>query len=257
MFTALSIAPEPFAVEDGEMTKKAAAPPRVRRTAERAREEILDAAERRLTESGPGSIRLQDVAADVGVSHPAVLHHFGSREGLVAAVVERAIRKLEAELVSALARMGEATEASGGKTAGDRAPHDTRFEQAHEALFELVHEALFTRGHARLIGWLLLSGYDPFASPALRDGWAMITEATHALRLTRANAANAAGGRKKKPSLEDTKFAVVLSALALFGQAIAGPSASAAAGLESDPRTEKRFRAWVARLLQRHFEADA
>ena len=56
---------------------------RVRRTAEDARAAILDAAERRLGATGPGGIRLQEVAADVGVSHSTVLHHFGSREGLV------------------------------------------------------------------------------------------------------------------------------------------------------------------------------
>ena len=57
-----------------------------RRTAEETRAAILDAAERRLKASGPASIRLQDVAAEAGISHPAVLHHFGSREGLVQAV---------------------------------------------------------------------------------------------------------------------------------------------------------------------------
>src|SRR5947199_358921 len=65
-------------------------PPRQRRTADEARAEILDAAERILVETGPGAIRLQQVAELVGVSHPTVLHHFGTREALVAAVVERA-----------------------------------------------------------------------------------------------------------------------------------------------------------------------
>ena len=51
---------------------------RVRRTAEAARAAILEAAEKRLAEAGPAGIRLQGVAADVGVSHPTVLHHFCS-----------------------------------------------------------------------------------------------------------------------------------------------------------------------------------
>src|SRR5450432_3158548 len=62
---------------------------RRRRTSDEARAAILDAAERRLVSSGPAGIRLQEVAADVGVSHPTVLHHFGSREALVREVCER------------------------------------------------------------------------------------------------------------------------------------------------------------------------
>ena len=58
-------------------------PKRVRRTAEEAKMMILDAAERRLRELGPAGIKLQELAADVGVSHPAILHHFGSRDRLV------------------------------------------------------------------------------------------------------------------------------------------------------------------------------
>ncbi|MBV1885644.1 MAG: TetR family transcriptional regulator, partial [Parvibaculaceae bacterium] len=49
---------------------------RIRRTAEEARRLILDAAEKRLAEQGPEGIRLQDIAKDIGVSHPAILHHF-------------------------------------------------------------------------------------------------------------------------------------------------------------------------------------
>src|SRR5271165_2303383 len=76
--------------------------PRRRRTGEEARSAILDAAERLLVASGPAGIRLQEVAADVGVSHPTVLHHFGSREGLLEAVVARALESLHAGLLAAV-----------------------------------------------------------------------------------------------------------------------------------------------------------
>src|SRR5689334_19914867 len=75
---------------------------RHRRTAEEARNEILDAAEKRLAELGPDGIRLQQIAADVGVSHPAILHHFQSREHLLREVVRRAIQSLEADIISAI-----------------------------------------------------------------------------------------------------------------------------------------------------------
>src|SRR5262245_59017473 len=77
---------------------------RVRRNAEEARTAILNAAEARLIEDGPAGIRLQAIAADVGISHPAVLHHFGSREALVEAVVARALASLDADLLAALGK---------------------------------------------------------------------------------------------------------------------------------------------------------
>jgi AcrR family transcriptional regulator len=203
--------------------------PRRRRTADAARREILEAAERRLAQSGPGGLRLQDVAADVGISHPAVLHHFGSREGLVHAVIQQAIIGLQEDLVRSLSETQQ----------GD-AP-DTA------ALFEHVFETLFDRGHARLMAWLLLSGYDPFNEKA-RANWEQIGQVAHALRLKRVKG-------KRKPAYEDTLFAIVLPALALFGQAIAGRATFRVAGLDADPSAARRFREWLASLLAAHMDS--
>jgi AcrR family transcriptional regulator len=204
--------------------------PRRRRTADAARREILEAAERRLAESGPSGLRLQDVAADVGISHPAVLHHFGSREGLVHAVIEKAITGLQEDLVRSL-----------GETQQGEAPDAA-------ALFEHVYETMHDRGYGRLMAWLLLSGHDPFNEQS-RANWAEIGKVTHALRLKRCPKS------KPKPTYEDTLFTVVLSALALFAQAIAGRSTFRVAGLDADARTEKRFRKWLADVLTTHMDA--
>ena len=72
---------------------------RRRRSREEARRLILDAAERLLTEGGPEAVRLQEVGRAVGISHPAVLHHFGSREGLLLELESRAMERLQ-ELLS-------------------------------------------------------------------------------------------------------------------------------------------------------------
>lgn len=197
---------------------------RRRRTAEEARTEILDAAERRLAAAGPAALRLQEIAADVGISHPAVLHHFGSREALVQAVVERAMQNLEQDLVRSFAS------ASASAGTPDSA-----------ALLDRVFETLAERGHARLMAWLMLSGYEPLGTESARANWRAIARATHALRPAGA-------------SLEDTMFTVVLSALALFGQAIAGPSAFDLASLGDDTDAPKRFRRWLGELLVRHLE---
>ena len=78
-------------------------PRRRRRTAAEARAEILDAAEARLREGGPEAMRLQEIAADVGISHPTILHHFQSRDGLVRALGLRITERLVNDLLEALA----------------------------------------------------------------------------------------------------------------------------------------------------------
>jgi TetR/AcrR family transcriptional regulator, repressor for neighboring sulfatase len=52
---------------------------RQRRTPEEARRLILEAAQMLIARTGPEGFRLQDIAAAAGISHPLILHHFGSR----------------------------------------------------------------------------------------------------------------------------------------------------------------------------------
>jgi AcrR family transcriptional regulator len=53
-----------------------------------ARDRLLDAVIAELDAGGIGDRSLRDLAAAVGTSHRMVIHHFGSREGLLVAVVE-------------------------------------------------------------------------------------------------------------------------------------------------------------------------
>ena len=197
---------------------------RKRRTAEEARAEILDAAERRLVVSGPAGIRLQDVAADVGISHPAVLHHFGSREALVKEVCERRFAAIHADLVRAIAA-----------SAGD-AEHVG-------AMLDSVAQALETHGHGRAVFWLALEGLlTKHDELRLHE----VGLATHALR-----------GKKRKgrtPPLEDTLQVVTLAALALLAESVIGKAMMRDAGLGDDKAARTRFRAWLARLLVDHLE---
>ncbi|MFO0631899.1 MAG: TetR/AcrR family transcriptional regulator [Nannocystaceae bacterium] len=193
---------------------------RVRRSATDTRTAILDVAEAMLVRVGPAGLRLQDVAETVGVSHPAVLHHFESREGLIRAVVERASVRLQHDLLQALSR--------------GVAPGSTD-------LLDRVHETLTDKGHGRLLAWLMLSGYEPLASDTLRQGWAAIVDATHAKRPPAA-----------RGSREDTAFAVLLSAFASLAVSIAGKGTFEVAGFGRDREIEKRFRAWLSRMLAEH-----
>jgi TetR/AcrR family transcriptional regulator len=56
------------------------------------RSRILVAARSEFAAEGFAAARLQDIAAGAGIRHPTLLYHFGSKEGLYAAVIEEAAR---------------------------------------------------------------------------------------------------------------------------------------------------------------------
>jgi AcrR family transcriptional regulator len=198
-------------------------PPRIRRTAEEARSEILDATERRLVASGPSGIRLQDVAEDVGVSHPTILHHFGSRERLVTEVVKRRIEAMNGDVLEAIALGGV---------------HE---EGTVRTLFERLSAVFGPGGHARVVAFLALERSD---CPTL-EGVSPLAEAV--------DAARAAQGAPAPP--EDSYFTVLLVAFALFGDAIAGSLFRGETEGNEDLASRERFRTWLARLVQAHLEA--
>src|SRR5438477_3847873 len=78
-------------------------PPRVRRTPEEAKRLILETAEALIARTGPQGLRLQDIAAAAGISHPLILHHFASRAGLVRALTRQAAAELRDRLVATMA----------------------------------------------------------------------------------------------------------------------------------------------------------
>lgn len=57
------------------------------------RRQLLDALVAEFAASGVGDRSLRDVAAAVGTSHRMLLHHFGSREDLLVAIVEEVERR--------------------------------------------------------------------------------------------------------------------------------------------------------------------
>ncbi len=215
------------------MPKKAAAKKivRKRRTAADARVAILDAAEIRLVAAGPAGIRLQEVAKDVGVSHPNVLHHFGSREGLVEAVVKRALDSLHASLLAAMT-----------STSDTDAPAASNAQV--ESMLAAVSNGLGNGGHGRAFLWLALSGYAPTVEELhVRS----VAEAVHEIRRSRRT------GKKRMPPFEDTYFTILMPALALLSLSVIDPpSGSKEDGLCSSDR----FRTWLAKLIHEHLEQD-
>src|ERR1700731_5345764 len=57
------------------------------------RRQLLDALVEEFAAGGVGDRSLREVAAAIGTSHRMLLHHFGSREGLLIAIVEEAERR--------------------------------------------------------------------------------------------------------------------------------------------------------------------
>ncbi|MEO6952574.1 MAG: TetR/AcrR family transcriptional regulator [Polyangia bacterium] len=194
--------------------------PRRRRDVALVRAEILDAAERRMIDVGPDAVRLQDVAGDVGISHSNVLHHFGSKEALLGALVERSVESMRHEIVEAIVN---------ADVAGDRLRN----------LFDALAAVLSDRGHARLIFWLTLGGH----TPVVGSEWlGQVVEATLSLRRAR-------GQRVTASMKRDTEHAVMLAALALTSAAVLGPAMSCNVGIPDDAASATRFRHWLADLL--------
>jgi AcrR family transcriptional regulator len=62
------------------------------------RQELLDAVVKECAANGIGDRSLRDIAAAVGTSHRMLLHHFGSRNELLLAIVEEVERRQRALL---------------------------------------------------------------------------------------------------------------------------------------------------------------
>lgn len=170
---------------------------RRRRTAEEARREVLDAAERCLREDGPEGIRLQQIAADAGLTHSTLLHHFGSRECLIEALVERAMRGLASELTEAIQARDPAASAP--------------------ATLERVFRTLGDGGHAQLLIWRVLSGWTRPDRSLERTLLQQLIDTLHARRVSLERKAG-----RRAPPRSDTTFTSLLAAFAIIGEAAVG-----------------------------------
>jgi TetR/AcrR family transcriptional regulator, repressor for neighboring sulfatase len=192
---------------------------RLRRTPDEARELILDTAQALIARTGPDGLRLQDIAAEAGISHPLILHHFGSRAGLVRALARRATAALRDRLIAATA-----------------AP-DYSFEQQIDRVFDGLRDGL-----AQLLVWLAATepdGSESGETMLMRE----IIDTLHARRIAAAPPATMV-------SREDTEWRAFLVTFAAFGDALYGAALRRSAGLPDDDETDRRFRAWLATLMR-------
>lgn len=84
------------------------------RRKERTRTLVLDAAEHLVSQRAPEEIRIEDVAARAGISPASVYVHFGTKDGLLAAVTERVLSVATETLRSAYAAQSSPLERFAG-----------------------------------------------------------------------------------------------------------------------------------------------
>jgi AcrR family transcriptional regulator len=191
---------------------------RVRRSPEQARRLILETAQALIARTGPEGLRLQDIAAEAGISHSLILHHFRNRAGLVRALTQQTTAELKDRLLAVMAQP----------------------ESSPEELLDRVFDA-FAGGLAQRLAWLAVMDPDGEAEePATMRH--EIADALHQRRLA------AAPGRAI--TREDTQWLVHLVAVVAFGEALYG------ARLRGDADVgeigARRFRAWFAALIREH-----
>ena len=118
---------------------KIAAPRRRRRTPDEARREAVASARRLLLAGGPDAMTLSAVAADIGVTHANLIHHFGSAAGLQSALMGSMVADLNQALTTAVARL-------------------RTDEGAPLELVNAVFDAFLEGGAGRLAAWIAMSG---------------------------------------------------------------------------------------------------
>lgn len=169
-----------------------------------------------MASKGPAGIRLQDVARAAGVSHSNVLHHFGSRAGLIEALNRRTVEDLKSVLFDVM-----------------RAAHSSTEDIIGPAF------AAYRNGLAQRTLWVL-------QSPARRGAQTLpvleeIVEALHARLL------NAASPRAKVDKAH-TRAIVHLTTIAAFGDALIGARLRQCSSAD-EPAARGRFEKWLATLL--------
>lgn len=112
------------------------APPPERRDAARNRRLLLDAAQRLVEGCGPHAVTMDAVAAAAGVGKGTVFRRFGSREGLMAAVLDHSEAEWQAQVMSGPPPLGPGADPWDRLLAFGRSRLETTLRHA-----ELIREA--------------------------------------------------------------------------------------------------------------------
>jgi AcrR family transcriptional regulator len=164
---------------------------RRRRSAAEARDEALVAAREILLKLGPDGVTLKGVAAEIGMTHTNLLHHFGSASELQSALMSAMVRDLGAAL-------------------SDAVTHLRSDEGAPRVLVDMVFDAFDKGGAGQLAAWIALSNKQAHLEPIQQA----VNEMVNAIEEKFATAAPA--------TRQGVTSAVLFIALCAFGDAIIG-----------------------------------
>jgi TetR/AcrR family transcriptional regulator, repressor for neighboring sulfatase len=189
---------------------------RRRRAPEEARREALVSARALLLSGGPDAVTLTAVAADIGVTHTNLIHHFGSASGLQSALMGSMVRDLTQALDAAVARL-------------------RTDEGAPLELVNAVFDAFDAGGAGKLAAWIVLSNdlsqLDPVRK-AVSDLVAAIREKLGAETL----------GEERIGSF------VLFLAMMAFGDALIGPPLRDMLGQAEDEGRQTTARLLIQRM---------
>lgn len=168
------------------------APRRRKRTPDVAREEALAAARALLIEGGPDAVTLKAVGARIGMTHPNLIHHFGSAGQLQVALMGAMVRDLTDALGDAVAYL----------RTDDAAPR---------LLVDKVFDAFDEGGAGVLAAWIALRGDMSHLEPIREAVGELVTAVEEKFP-------------QDDPSLAHRRItsAVLFLALCAFGDAVIG-----------------------------------
>ena len=176
---------------------------------------------------GPAGLRLEAVAKAAGVSHPTILHHFGSREGLIQALNLRDRRASQDGPVGVLRHQPGSS------------------ENAIAPIF-----AAYRDGLAQRMVWLMQSGSLMGAAGLARVG----RNGAGLACLSRKSWA----GPARAFDIADTRAIVHLTTFAAFGDAMLGTRLQAARkSRKKKSRCAQWFEHWFGELLNVYISPDS
>lgn len=187
------------------------------KSSEEARNTILDAAEKLLVKSGLAGLKISAIANTAGMAHPNIIHHFGSREGLIQALVERVDRQATERITTAL----------------DRALTSPPQERV-DAMVE-VFENAYHGDQGRASVWLHMSG----AHSSHKSNMQNVVEVSQRFRKS----------INPNASRENTNRLVMLITLALAGEIVCGQTVKDSLGFGNDADSRAHFKRWLAEIL--------
>lgn len=203
---------------------------RTRRSPDEARRLILEAAEKRLAAGGPDAVRVQHIAADLGITDAAIYHHFKNREGLLDALARFGARNLKTAMEDVIARFD-----------GDREDID--------AVAALALETFERRGYARLVLWLSIAGIPSDRGSGMFDNLGRAFE--------RRFLAASPPGTDKATAARDARFLATLLVLVVFAEPMLGTISRRSIGLGGGRATTLQFRRWFSGAMLSLLEKGA